>query len=116
MPLLFIGTGIIFILTGLKGDASKLWGLVQGDFTGHNNFVYWLLSISLLGALGYIPHFEKLSRLFVVLVLVGLLVHNHGFFAQFQAFINGTGPSPTADTLATNLAQGLQPGGQNLTK
>src|SRR5229473_3552693 len=88
MPLLFLGLGIIFILTGVKGDAGKLWALVQADFTGPNNFVYWLVSILILGALGYIPQLRNLSRLFVVLLVIVLLLDNKGFFARLQQFIN----------------------------
>jgi|SRR5216684_4216624 len=95
MPLLFIGTGVIFLLTGIKGDGSELWQLIQGDFSGKNNFVYWLLSILVLGSLGYIEKLKDLSRLFVVLVLIVLLLDNKGFFAQFQAFINSTQKSAT---------------------
>jgi hypothetical protein len=90
MPLLLIGTGIVFILTGVKGDAGKLWALVQGDFTGPNNFVYWLFSILVLGSLGYIPALKNLSRLFVALVLIVLLLDNKGFFSKLQEFVNSS--------------------------
>jgi hypothetical protein len=88
MPLLFIGLGIVFILTGLKGDAGSLWELVKGDFTGQNNYVYWMLSILALGALGYVESLQKLSRLFIILIVIVLLLDNNGFFAHFQQFIN----------------------------
>lgn len=97
MPLLFLGSGLILILTGVIGDPSKLWSLVQGDFTGENNFIYWIVSILVLGGLGYIPQLKNLSRLFIVLIVVVLFLDNKGFFAQLQAFINGTGkPQPQA--------------------
>lgn len=88
MPLLFIGTGLVFILTGLNGSPSALYAAVKADFTGQGNYVYWMLSILTLGALGYIPDLKNLSRLFIVLVLIVLLLDNGGFFAQLQAFIN----------------------------
>ena len=90
MPLLFIGLGIVFILTGLKGDASQLWELVKGDFSGPNNYVYWMLSILALGAMGYVESLQKLSRLFIVLIVIVLLLDNNGFFAHFQQFINSS--------------------------
>lgn len=90
MPLLFIGTGLILILTGVKGDPSKLWELVQGDFVGPNNFVYWLISLLVIGGLGYVPQLKNLSRLFIVLIVIVLLLDNKGFFAQLQAFINSS--------------------------
>lgn len=91
MPLLLIGTGLILLLTGVKGDPSVLWAQVGKDFTGPNNFLYWLVSIVALGALGYIKGLENLSRLFVVLLLaVIFLKSDTGFFAQLQKFINSS--------------------------
>lgn len=96
MPILFIGSGLILIVTALKGDPSQLWKLIQGDFTGQNNYVYWMLSILVLGALGYIQQLKQLSRLFLALVIVVLLLDNKGFFAQLQAFVNSSTSSQTA--------------------
>lgn len=90
MPLLFLGTGIVFVLTGLKGDPGALFGLVQGDFQGQGNFVYWLVAMLVLGSLGYIPALKNLSRMFVALVVVVLLLDNKGFFAQLQSFIDSS--------------------------
>ncbi len=88
MPLLFIGAGIVFILTGLKGDPGQLWNLLKGDFSGKNNYIYWMLSILTLGSLGYIEQLRSLSRLFIILIVIVLLLDNNGFFAHFQQYIN----------------------------
>lgn len=106
MPLLFIGTGTIFVLTGLKGNPAALWSLVQGDFQGQNNFIYWMLSIFSLGALGYIDSLKSLSRLFVVLVFIVLLLDNKGFFAQLQSFINSSQGKTAAQQSPTALGLG----------
>jgi hypothetical protein len=90
VPLLFIGSGLILILTGVKGNPGALWQLVQGDFEGQNNFVYWTIAILVLGSLGYIAQLRSLSRMFVALVLIVLLLDNKGFFAQLQAFIDSS--------------------------
>ena len=90
MPLLFIGSGLVLILTGVKGNPAQLWNLIEGDFSGPNNYVYWTVSILALGALGYIQQLKSLSRLFLVLVVIVLLLDNKGFFAQLQSFINST--------------------------
>jgi hypothetical protein len=104
MPLLFIGSGLVLILSALKGDPAALWELVQGDFAGPNNFVYWFVSILVLGALGYVKGLENLSKVFMVLVLVGLLLKpnpNTGTAAgvdilhSLQNFINSTQGSST---------------------
>lgn len=89
MPFVLLSLGTVLVITGLKGDAAQLYNLIAGDFTGQNNFVYWALSILVIGFLGYIKQLQGLSRLFLVLVLVVLLLHNKGFFAQLQSFISG---------------------------
>lgn len=94
MPILFIGTGTVFLLTGLMGDPGKLYDLVRGDFTGQNNYVFWVISILVLGSLGYIESLKNLSRLFVALILIVLLLDNKGFFAKLQEFINSTQGTP----------------------
>jgi hypothetical protein len=90
MPFVFIGVGVVFVLTGIKGNAGQLFELVKGDFSGPNNFIYWLLSVFALGSMGYVPQLRNLSRLFIVLVLLVLLIDNRGFFAQFQEFVNSS--------------------------
>lgn len=91
MPLLLIGTGLVLLITGVKGDAGALWSQLGKDFTGPNNFIFWLVSILVLGALGYIKGLENLSRLFIVLLLaVIFLKSDTGFFAQLQNFINSS--------------------------
>lgn len=94
MPLLLIGTGLVLVLTGLNGNAANLYSLVASDFKGPNSFVYWMLAILVLGALGYIRGLENLSKLFLVLVIVVLFLDNGGFFTQFQAFVKQSTAKP----------------------
>lgn len=84
MPFVLIGAGVLLILTGVKGDVTKLYGLLQGDFTGQNNYLYWMLSILLIGFLGYIDSLKTFSRALMFLVIVVLFLHNEGFIKQFQ--------------------------------
>lgn len=95
MPLLLIASGLIFVLTGLNGDAGQLYSLVASDFSGPGNFIYWLFSILVLGAIGYIKGLENISRAFLVLVVVALLLDNGGFFTQFNAFVKSQGQTKT---------------------
>lgn len=88
MPILFIGSGLVLVITGLNGDAGQLWNLIAQDFQGPSNFIYWMLSIIFLGLLGYVKGLEKFSRLFLVLVIIVLLLDNGGFFSKFQTFVS----------------------------
>lgn len=89
MPFVLIGVGLVLVLTGIKGNPNQLYQLVSNDFTGQNNYLYWMLAILVLGSLGYIKKLEPFSRMFIVLVVVVLFIHNKGFFNQFQAQVFG---------------------------
>lgn len=99
MPFVFIIIGIVFLVSGVRGQSSTLITLVEGDLTGTNNFAYWILSILLIGALGYVEDLRSLSRGFMVLVIVVLVLHESntsgtggGFFTEFEsAFTSITG-------------------------
>jgi hypothetical protein len=92
MPIVFAVAGLLLIVSGVRGtvissDASKpsLVGLVKQDFTGQPNYFEWVVAIVLIGAIGYIPKMEPISRAFMALVIVGMLLSNKGFFAQLKA-------------------------------
>lgn len=98
MPFAFIIIGIVLLVSGIRGQSPALVTLVEGDLTGQNNFAFWILSILVIGALGYIQDFRQLSRAFLVLVIIVLIVHESnsngsgGFFTEFQsAFSSITG-------------------------
>jgi len=73
-----------------NGSQEGLVDLVKGDFSGQNNFIYWVVSILIIGAIGYIPNAKQLSNAFLVLVIVALLLSKGGFFAQFQSALQTT--------------------------
>jgi hypothetical protein len=128
MPFIFIGLGAVLVLVGLNGDPGQLYTLVSEDFTGKNNYVYWMVAILVLGSTGYIKGLEGLSKLFMFLVLVGLLVEpnpNTGTaagvtFAQtFQGFLNSlqgtsTGQTGQTSTPGQSSSSTTQPGSSML--
>jgi putative exporter of polyketide antibiotics len=107
MPFALIIIGVVLVVASVRNTQGDLYTLVKGDFTGQNNYVYWMLSILLVGSLGYIPSLTKLSRVFLVLILVVLLLHKQGFFTMFQQQISaslpnasGSGSTPDSTTQA----------------
>lgn len=114
MPLLFIGSGLLLVFVGIKGNPSALYSLIASDFTGPNSFIYWITAMVLLGSLGYIKGLENFSKLFLILVLIVLFLDNGGnysqngqpisgggFFAQFQAFLKSTQTAPASTSAAS---------------
>lgn len=99
MPYVLVIIGLLMVVTGARGTYVPFGRQVASDFTGPNNFTYWVVGIGAVGALGYIDALRTFSRLFMTLVVLVLLLHNKGFFAQFSAALK-TGP--IAPTLPQN--------------
>ena len=110
MPFAFIIVGTMLVVSGVKGTSNDLFALVKGDFTGQHTFIYWAMSILILGSLGYIDELRPLSRAFLVLVLVVLILANGGFFQLFNQAISSTQsqssqlPSTSSTTLASSIS------------
>jgi hypothetical protein len=90
MPFVFIFVGVVLLISGALGTSDSLLTLVKGDLTGKNNFGYWILSIAIIGAIGYVQDLRALSRAFLLLVIVVLILHEDkqgsgGFFTEFQS-------------------------------
>lgn len=105
MPFALILAGIVLIVSATRNTQKDLFELVKGDFSGPNNFIFWMISILLIGSLGYIPKLKPLSTGFVTLVIIVLVLtkgnpkaQGGGFFQQFTTAINATQAQPAAGT------------------
>lgn len=90
MPFLFLIAGVVMVVSAVRGTQDDLIGLLKQDVTGPGNFIYWMLSILLIGALGYIAPLRPVSRAFLVLVIVVLFLVNGGVFTKFTEAINSS--------------------------
>lgn len=84
MPFALIIIGVVLTIAAVRNKTDELFTLVKGDFTGDNNYVEWVVAILIIGAIGYIESFKSLSRAFLVLVVLVLLISNRGFFTKFN--------------------------------
>lgn len=89
MPFILIFAGILLIITAYRGTHDQLLGLIKADFSGPNNFFYWLISIFTVGAIGYIPKMKPISDAFLILIILVMFIRNRGFFDEFNAQIYG---------------------------
>jgi hypothetical protein len=107
MPFILLLIAIVLIVTGIRGTSKQLGSLLVSDLTGPNNFGIFAFAFFLIGALGYIPAFKKLSDAFLLLVIVVILISNdkngQGFFAGIQSAMNGTSNGSSNQTTLTNL-------------
>lgn len=88
--LLFVG--LILTVAGVRDKQGQLYEQLGKDFSGPNSFVWWVASIGAIGAVGYVPQFQGLSRAFLALVLVVLVLSNGKVFEQFTQALKGDTP------------------------
>lgn len=106
MPFALLIVGIMLVLVGYQGTQAQFFALLKGDFTGSGNFIYWVVSILVIGGLGYIPKLKGVSDSFLVLIIVVLFLSHKGFFAQFNSQIGSTtGATNTGGISLSPLSQ-----------
>jgi hypothetical protein len=122
MSYFFIIFGVILVVASARNTQGDLFTLLQGDFFGSGNFLYWFAAIFIIGAIGYDEKLRPISDGFLALVIIGLLLNNKGFFAQFGTALNqikGTTTTPigNASSPGVSLAVDTVPNvTQNTTK
>lgn len=110
MPFALAIIGITIFVTAIRGTTSTLFGLIKDDFTGNGNFIYWVLSILVIGSVGYVKRLQPVANIFLALVMIVLLIGagNKGFFAQFMAAIKTPATNcGGSDSITTTTAQAL---------
>jgi Na+/serine symporter len=77
MPFLLSIIGIVLIVSAYQNTYKQLGSLIANDFTGSGNFLYWMIAVLVVGSIGYYSSgSQTVSRLFLVLILIGILVSN----------------------------------------
>jgi hypothetical protein len=137
MPFALLIFGAVLLISAARGTTTQgpnggpgLFTLLEGDFTGQNNFIYWFLAILVIGAVGYIPKLKPVSVAFLTLVIMVLFLKKGnpsgaggGFFSQILAGVgttqsvtpainNGAAASAGGSSL-TSLLSGVEPSNPN---
>lgn len=99
-------TGLLMIVTGVKGTYAQFGAQVVSDFTGSQPFTYWVAAILGVGAIGYIDALRTVSRMFLALILISMILANKGFFNQLMAALKAgpIAPQSTAGAPSANQA------------
>lgn len=110
MAFVLVITGLLMIVTGAKGTYATFGSQLAGDFTGPGNFTYWVAAIGAVGAVGYVDALRTVSRLFLTLILIAMVLANKGFFNQLTAALKA---GPTAPAAGTGTPQDALPAGSS---
>lgn len=94
MPFVLIGVGILMGIVSFRNTQCQLGAQIAADFTGANNFFYWVAAIFIIGALGYVDELKAPSRALLGLVLVVMILSNKGFFNQFVSQLKSGSANP----------------------
>lgn len=106
MPFLLAILAVVFLVTALRGTTTTLFGLIKADFSGSGNYIYWVISLLVIGSIGYVKKLQPVSDMFLALVLIVMMLANKGFFSQFMTAVKS--PQCVASTTtpaAVNAAQ-----------
>lgn len=98
MAFVLVVSGLLMIVTGAKGTYAAFGSQLAGDFTGPGNFTYWIAAIGAVGAVGYVDALRTISRLFLALILIAMVLANKGFFDQLTAALKAGPTAPAAGT------------------
>ncbi|HEY6371849.1 MAG TPA: hypothetical protein VIX37_14810 [Candidatus Sulfotelmatobacter sp.] len=109
MPFALLSIGILLIVVAVRNRQTEFVQTVKSDFTGPGNFMYWVVALVIVGAIGYIPKAKPVADLFIVLILIVLLLKRGnssgvggGVFQQLNTALGMTTASPgTTGTTAT---------------
>lgn len=114
MPFALLIIGVVLLVSAVRNTQDDLFNLVKGDFTGQGNFVFWVASLLIIGAVGYIPKLKPVSDGFLILVLVVLFLKRGnpqgiggGFFEKFTGALKSTQQTQAA-TQTASQPQGQQ--------
>lgn len=118
MPFALLIIGIVLLVASVRNTQNDLFTLVRGDFTGSGNFIFWMISILIIGSVGYIPKLRPISVGFLILVVLVLFLTKGnpqgaggGFFAQFTNALNTTQRAQPVSTQGNFVTQGNLPFG-----
>jgi hypothetical protein len=104
MPFILFIVGLVLVVSAVRGKQDALFALLKSDFAGSGSFIPWLVSLLVIGGLGYVKSIKPITDAFLVLVIIVLFLSNGGFFAKFaQQTGIGIKGLPSITSLSTSM-------------
>jgi hypothetical protein len=111
MGFAFVIIGLLMIVTGGRGTYAQFGSQIASEFQGgKGSFTYWFIALAGIGALGYIPALQTISRWAMSLIILSIFLSHKGFFAQFQAAL-AKGPTQPQALVSSNSSTASNPSG-----
>lgn len=89
MPFALITAGLLMVITAANNTHVQLANQLKTDGTA---FTKWMVAIGMVGAAGYVSDLQTLSRTFLVLILLAMILSNSqsgkGVIGNFQDAID----------------------------
>lgn len=78
MPFALIIVGIVLLIVAVRNRVQPFFAQVSGDLWNNGNlkggFVAWAIALLIVGVVGYLPSLQKLSRAFLVLIVIAIVL------------------------------------------
>jgi hypothetical protein len=87
MPLVFLIVGVLFIVLARNNTHHDFEQLLKSEFTGSQSFLVWASAIVILGLIGFFKPVRPITDALIGLIILVLIIHNSGAFAQFNSAI-----------------------------
>jgi hypothetical protein len=112
MPFALAIVGAILVIVGIRGNYGELATALETDVPP---YMVWGAAFFGVGAIGWVPGLQHISRMLVALVLVVLVLTNYQqILASFKGLASAPSPAPAPATPAAQYAsatgQAAQPG------
>lgn len=113
MPFALLLIGLVLVITSAQDTYVALGRQVRKDFTGNGSFLWWMIAIVMVGAIGYIEKLRGFATAFMALILIVLVLKNKGAFTGFVSALK-KGPIAPAGGTAEPQVSGSSSIGQNV--
>lgn len=113
MAFALITVGLMMVISAVRDTQDTFVCLVKSDFTGPKSFVYWIIALMIIGAIGNVEKLKPFSDAFLVLIILALFLAKGdpnkatgGFFEKFMQALGSIG-STSATSTATSVGNKL---------
>lgn len=110
MPFVLLALGILFLVVSYQNTQSDLFALLKSEFSGSNSFLVWASAFIILGLIAYIKPVRPIAHGFMVLLVLVLVLANHGgFFKEFNNAIRNPKAPPSVPATGSNAQAAAPP-------